>query len=68
MCTHGGHRGQGEGGVNGGLERQNWGTQEKGEGEDRVRWREAWRKGIGGSMRSPFRVEESYRLTTRLEG
>lgn len=35
----GGHRQQGEGGVNGGLESQNWGTQEKGEGEDRVRGR-----------------------------
>ena len=52
MCTH---RRQGEG-ENGELERQTWGIQEKGL-EER----------IGGSMRSPFNAEESYRLMSSLE-
>ena len=52
MCTH---RRQGEG-ENGELERQTWGIQEKGL-EER----------IGGSMRSPFNAEESYRLMSSME-
>lgn len=53
----------GEGAVNGGLQRQNGGTHEKGDGEERVHGKEAWRKWVGGSARWPFRVEESSRLT-----
>lgn len=34
MCTNRGHRKQREGVVNGGLERQDWGAQEKGDGEE----------------------------------
>lgn len=53
-------------GMNGGLERQNRGIQERREEEERVHGKEAWRKRVEGFLRWPFRVE-SYRLMPRLE-
>lgn len=40
MCANGEHSRQGEGGVNGGLERQDWRTQEKRDREDS--WEMVW--------------------------
>lgn len=40
---------------------ERWGPQEKRDREEMVH-EEVWRKEVGGSMRSPFRVEESLRL------